>query len=117
MREISKKRIIELMKQVQYEPFPGSFPVYVVELLPEHAFEAIADHLVKNSITSLPHVELIEYTEEIGPYSTEKVALLNGNHMTEEDALRYIEAEKYHPNIILMTKEQWVQVFRDGKEM
>ena len=73
--------------------------------------------MVKNSITSLPHVQLIEYIEKIGSYSTEKVALLNGNHMTEEDALRYIEADEYHPSIILITKEQWVQVFQDGKEM
>ena len=117
MRETSKKRIIELMKEVKYAPFPGSLPVTVGDQLPEHAFDAIAEHLVKNSITSLPHVELIEYTEKIGPYSTEKVAVLNGNHMTEEEALQYIRAEEYHPSIIIMTKKQWVQVFRDGKEM
>lgn len=117
MRETSKTRIVKLMKEVKYEPFPGSLPVTVGDQLPEHAFEAIADHLVKNSIASLPHVQLLEATEMIGPYKMEKIILFNCNQINQETAIRYVEAGEYNPNVVVLEKAQWITMFRDGKPM
>lgn len=118
MRETSKKRIIQLIKEVKFPAFPGgAADVSVEHQLPEHAFEAIADHLVANSITSLPHIKLLEATEKIGPYELEKVILFNSNHISQEEAIHCFETEEDNPDVVILTKAQWVMMFRDGKEM
>ena len=47
-----KKQIIELMKEVKFRPFPngGGLDVSVEHQLPDHAFEAVADHLIANGM-------------------------------------------------------------------
>ena len=51
MKETTK--IIELMKEVKFKPFPNGcgLDVSVKHQLPDHAFEAIATHLLANGVT------------------------------------------------------------------
>lgn len=46
-----KEKLIELMKQVKFPAFPyGGLDVQVEHQLPQHGFEAIADHLITNGV-------------------------------------------------------------------
>lgn len=65
---------------------------------------------------SLEHVMLIEFSREVGPYSTDAVALFNANRISEGEAMRCIEAGEYNDNVLCMPKSQWVSIFKDGKE-
>ena len=51
-----KKQIIKLIKEVKFRPFPngGGLDVSVKHQLPDHAFEAIADHLIANGMFLAP---------------------------------------------------------------
>lgn len=45
-----KNKIIQLIKEVKYSPFPGgSSDVCVGNQLPDHVFELIADHLLSDN--------------------------------------------------------------------
>ena len=47
-----KEKLIELMKEVKFSPFPsGGLDVSVAEQLPDLAFDAIADHLIGHGVT------------------------------------------------------------------
>ena len=65
-------------------------------------------------MTNLSHIMRIEFEEECGPYTFERVALFNKNNITEEDAWRAIRAGEYNPNVLVMTKSQWESVFQAG---
>lgn len=47
-----RDRLIELIKQVKFTPFKdgGGLDISVKHQLPDHAFEAIADHLLANGV-------------------------------------------------------------------
>lgn len=64
----------------------------------------------------LEHVKLIEFSEELGPYRMDKVALVNGNRISEEEAKRCIEAQEYNDNVLCIPKKQWVSLFKDDRE-
>ena len=51
-----RERLIELIKEVKYTPFKdgGGLDVRVEHQLPEHAFEAIADHLLAEGVIVPP---------------------------------------------------------------
>lgn len=51
MENTQKEKLIGLVKEVRYSPFPGgALDVSVANQLPEHAFEAIAEHLIANGV-------------------------------------------------------------------
>ena len=64
----------------------------------------------------LDHIKRIEYVEEIGPYQRPMVMLYNKNKVSRDEALYYAEAQQYNPNMLIMTKQQWVELFCDGHE-
>lgn len=46
-----RDRMIALMKEVRFPPFPGGgLDVNVADQLPDHAFEAVVEHLMANGI-------------------------------------------------------------------
>lgn len=109
----AKKYIAELIKQVRYAPFPGSLKASVADQLPDHAIDAIAEHLLANSVAALPFVKLIELTHHIGPYELEEVALFNINHISEENAKDCIASGEYNQDVLIIPKAQWLALFRD----
>ncbi len=47
-----KEQLIRLVKEVKFPTFPGGTPDVSVEYqLPDHAIEAIANHLISNGVT------------------------------------------------------------------
>lgn len=64
----------------------------------------------------LSHIMLLEVVETVGPYSSEKVILFNQNKVTEKEALHAVKADEYNENVLVMTKRQWISLFRDGRE-
>ena len=65
----------------------------------------------------LEHIEVLEIEYQIGPHNMEKVALVNKNQITLEEAIRVVKAGEYNDNVLVMPKKQFVSLFRDGKEM
>ncbi len=65
---------------------------------------------------SLSHIMLIEVVRELGPYRTDQVVLFNINRISEEEALRHVEAGSYNENVLVIPKKQWISLFRDGRE-
>lgn len=63
----------------------------------------------------LEHLMFFEYEERYGPIRMEKVALFNANHLTTEEVTRIIRSGEYNCNLIIMSKDQWVQIFKNGK--
>lgn len=64
----------------------------------------------------LNHVMRIEFEEQTGPFREEKVLLYNENRITEAEALRVARADEYNENVLIIPKQQWISLFRDGKE-
>lgn len=64
----------------------------------------------------LSHIMLIEFEEQIGPYRTEQILLYNENRISEAEALRLARAGEYNENVLIISKRQWIALFRDGKE-
>lgn len=62
------------------------------------------------------HIMLIEYEEVFGSCRMEKVALINTNYISVEEAFQFIRAGEYNANIITMYKTQWTQIFKNGKQ-
>ena len=62
------------------------------------------------------HISIIEFSETYGSIEIEKVAIFNENMISEEEAIRLIHLAEYNPNILVMDKKQWVQIFCDGKD-
>ncbi len=53
----------------------------------------------------------IEYSEDFGSFELEKIAIFNEKNISQDDVLAAIHAGDYNPNIIIVTKEQWKNVF------
>ena len=69
-----RERLIELMKEVKFKPFRegGGLDVSVKHQLPEHAFEAIADHLLSEGVI-VPPVKVGQTVYVVGFASEEIV--------------------------------------------
>lgn len=67
-------------------------------------------------MANLSHINMIEYTEELGAYKRPMVALYNKNKIHSEQVLGAIAAGEYDENIVVMTRAQWIAVFKNGKE-
>lgn len=64
----------------------------------------------------LDHIMLIEFEEQCGPFREEKVLLYNENRISEAEALRVARTDEYNENVLIISKKQWISLFRDGKE-
>lgn len=64
----------------------------------------------------LSHVMLVEVEQELGPYRMDAVVLFNANRISQEEALKHVEAGEYNKNVLLLPKSQWISLFRDEKE-
>ena len=66
------------------------------------------------------HVKMIEYkvaySGELFTFSEDKVALFDGRDVSEEEVNKLIREEvDEHPFVVVMTKEQYENVFRSLK--
>ena len=64
----------------------------------------------------LSHVMMFEFEEVCGPHRTPKVVLFNQNKISQDEALRFVDAGEYNENVVVLEKRQWIALFRDGKE-
>ncbi len=64
----------------------------------------------------LGNIHVIDFSESYGSVEFEKVAIFNANMMSDEEAIKMIEVGEYSPNILVMDKKQWVNIFCNGKE-
>lgn len=67
MANQEREQLIALMKEVVFPAFPGGgLDVSVANQLPEHAFEAIAEHLIANGVTIPVRCRECEHCEDRG---------------------------------------------------
>ena len=66
-----------------------------------------------NKIFNKEDIMRIDYVEKLSVLEIEKVALYNKNKITEEEVLEVIKLHGigYNPNVILIDKEQFENVF------
>ena len=66
-----------------------------------------------NKIFNKEDIMRIDYVEKLSTLETEKVALYNKNKITEEEVWEVIKLHGivYNPNVILIDKEQFENVF------
>lgn len=64
----------------------------------------------------LSHIQMFEVEEDNGSFCRTLVVLFNQNHISLEDALRCVRAGEYNKNVLVLTKQQWISLFCDGKE-
>lgn len=64
------------------------------------------------------HVMLIEFTQHIGPYQEQMVALFDERDFSEEEARAAIQEFPlgYDVRIVVMSKQQYETVFRSLKQ-
>ena len=65
-------------------------------------------------MADLSHIMRMDVVRELGPYKMDEVVLFNSNHISQEEAFWCARAEKYNPDVLIITKEQWIQLFRNG---
>lgn len=78
--------------------------------------DEVADHLIANGVVVFSHVSLMEIEENYGPFQLQKVALFNNNHVTQEEALRFVQMGEYHPSILVISQRQWETLFLNREE-
>ena len=62
----------------------------------------------------LSSVKMIEFTKDYGHWSETCLAVFDINKVSEEKVLDFIHNsvfERYHPDIIVVSPEQWESVF------
>ena len=67
-------------------------------------------------MADLSHIKRIDVVREPGPYKMDEVVLFNSNHITAKEAMWCARAEQYNPDVLVITKEQYIQLFRNGVE-
>lgn len=67
--------------------------------------------------TNLSHVKMSEAKEFVGPYEMDMVILFNINRISHAEAIRCAQAGEYNKNVLCIPKQQYVALFRDGKEL
>lgn len=63
------------------------------------------------------HIQLVEYSVQIGGHITEKIAMFNCNKLPTGVATRCIETDTYNPYLLTMSKEQFIALFMDDVEI
>lgn len=66
---------------------------------------------------NLSHVKMSEAKEFVGPYEMDMVILFNINQISHAEAIRCAQAGEYNKNVLCIPKQQYVALFRDGKEI
>ncbi len=64
----------------------------------------------------LSHIGLIEITKQYPSFITDEVILFNRNHISEEDAIRYVEADSYNKDVLCISKKQRMSLFLNQSE-
>lgn len=64
----------------------------------------------------LSHVGLIEITKQYPAFTTDEVILFNRSHISEEDAIRYVETDNYSKDVLCISKKQWRSLFLNQTE-
>ena len=59
----------------------------------------------------LAHIQKIEFTEHLGPYELEKVALVNSEHVAEDHARYCIASGEYCADVLVIPKHQYLSLF------
>ena len=60
----------------------------------------------------LSKVMMIEFTKNYGSCNENLLAIYNADKINEDNARKFIlSGERYHPDIIMITKRQWDSVF------
>lgn len=62
----------------------------------------------------LSHIKMVQITKECGWTETENVVLFNSNHVSCEDALFTVRNDLCSPNVLCISKAQWVEMFCNG---
>ena len=61
------------------------------------------------------NIIVVEYEEKVGDMSRNLIALINREAISEENAIRLLEAGEYSPHILSMSEGQWKSIFK-GKD-
>lgn len=64
----------------------------------------------------LSHIGMLEYEESLGPYLSPMVALYNTAKLSADEAFAKVRAGKYDPDVLILHREQWISLFKNGKE-
>lgn len=67
-------------------------------------------------MSNLSHVMVLDTVRTIGPHQVPEVILFNNYQISAEDALRKVQADEYDKNVLCIPKEQWISLFKDGRE-
>ena len=67
-------------------------------------------------MADLSHIKIFEIEEDYGPLQFSKVVLFNENRITQEEAMRLVQAGEYNDNVLVIPEKQFIFLFLDGKE-
>lgn len=60
----------------------------------------------------LSNVMIMEFSKDYGVFAEDFFAVFDGNKISEVDVLNFVcGGELYHPDIIIVSPEQWKSVF------
>lgn len=66
---------------------------------------------------NLSHIMLLEIEEDYGSFQVPKVILFNEKKVSQEDALRLVQAGEYSDNVLCIPKSQWFSLFLNEPQM
>ena len=63
------------------------------------------------------HIMAVEYTDHIGPYSIQMMAVFDDRKVTDKEVKDFIcGGERYHQHIVTMYKDQFDSIFRGNND-
>lgn len=60
---------------------------------------------------AMSHIKAFEIEKDLGFCRIRKVVLFNQKKISEDEALRHVQAEEYNDNVVVLENRQWVSLF------